>query len=215
MDNASQMTPEMLAGLLQHVFREGMTAFEQNYMDRAGQWFTQCLSILHGLGGNKEFLSQVMFYLGYVMAFSNEPQQAAAFLLSSASIQKSMGKTEAEADCFFTTGSVLGDLKAYRAAESCLLEASQRYHELGLPDKFSAVEKERATFASHEEDRFSPDNGMLEFGIYADTDFLAKLSVSTEGEVTWCDGESPQEPVPIGLAVHWQSRYLYEEPDHP
>jgi len=208
MSPSQTMTPEMLAGVLRHLFQEGMTAFQRKDMAQAGQWFAQCLSVLRQLGGNEEFISQVLFYTGYVLAYTQQRPSAIACLSASANIQKRMGNSEAEADCFYTTGSVISDLAGYQPAERYLTEALRRYQALGLTDKIKATEQELARLATQARGKTpeptDPSAMALEFGLYVDKELDEKLTIAEDGEVTWHTLPALKKPAALGLVNQWQ-----------
>jgi hypothetical protein len=203
------MTPQMWAGLLNHTFQAGQTALQRRDPYRAGQWYAQCLIVLKNLGKNEEWISVVLYYYAHVLVSLNQHQHAIACLAASVNIQHQFDRGEAEADCFYASGSTIADLDDPATAAIYLREALQRYQELHLQEKIAETDEQlrKVTEKRPKNEReLSTMPKTFEFEIVVDQEVIEKFSVSAVGIISWHTVPECKKSVAFGLVNTWQVR---------
>lgn len=212
--NPSEMSLEVLAGLVKHLHQEGMTAYHNQRSVEAHIWFSQCLDVLGKIGQNEEFISNLLYYLGVLYsedATPNGAQQAVSFFEAAATIERHLPTTQATADTLRVLSralSITGDLvAAYRV----LGDALRMYTELRNLEDTKATQALLAELKQKTDPAALSANALqlaanksYEFTIQVEKETISQFVIGNTGKVTWLPTPGLNKSIPIGRVQRWQ-----------
>jgi tetratricopeptide (TPR) repeat protein len=195
-----EMTPEVMAGLVQHSYNEGAAAYHAGQAGQAMVWFAQCLDTLRSLGDNEEMASALLFYAGAIYAGAGQSAQAAAFMEAVANLQQRQGPDQPTAQTLETVGGILAEI-GYPAVACRVLGAA-----LVMDEKLGLGESGRKTRQALQRLVVQPAAACShEFTIRIGQQAVSRFSVTADGQLAWSDWHGDVGAVPMGLAAPWNA----------
>jgi hypothetical protein len=188
----------MLGELVQHLYTEGMTAYEKKDDNQALAWFAQCLDVLRQLGQNVEWYSAICYQVGLLFALHGEAEQSTAFLDAVGTIQQQQPPDAPTVQTLIQVGKILAQIGQPGRARRLLESAAAMAATLGGPAEGPAGE----ILTSLQEIAVVPACDW-EFTIRLELQPASRFTVTAGGEIIWSDFRGELGAVPLGSGAPW------------
>ncbi|MBN1484728.1 MAG: hypothetical protein JXA37_08395 [Chloroflexia bacterium] len=201
-----ELTSELLASLVDHLYQEGQDAFRQGHLRESMIWYAQCLEMLKELGDHKGMISTVLYYAGTIYRLSVEHSQALGFFEAVLRLEQGQEIQESTADTLRLVGEGLAEIGYVERARPVLFQAIEMYQALDLPEKGDRARERMdrlGTESGAERPALVLNEQALEFAIRVGEEPVTGLAVEVDATVSWRALGGLTRSVAIGRIHPW------------
>ena len=196
-----EFTTEMLADLGDHLFSEGLAAYEEKDFKKSLIWFSQCLDVCRNFENTEMTVGRILFFIGAIYSYLKNPEQMMGFCEAFVTIFQKQPPELRDGSRLLVTGAVCFHNGNPALAGRAFKLALRYFQELDLPRDVNVAQEQLQKLGKVPLYRIQS----REFLVRLDQQPAFEFTVTTDGKVQWGEVYRLSQRVPVGSRFLWNT----------
>jgi tetratricopeptide (TPR) repeat protein len=201
-----QLTPQMLADLGDHLYREGVSAYQRKDYKEALIWFSQCLTVCREFQDAESTIGRILFFMGAIYSFLKNGEQMMAFCEASVNILQQQVPEPGDGEKLTLIGAVCFHNGNPALAQRAFKTALRFFQELNQPKDVKVAQEQLNKLGKTPLYRLQSH----EFTIRLGEQSAYKFTVTVDGKVKWSTFAGLNQGVPVDSRFPWNTIYTID-----